>query len=137
MTKMRKTPKMIEIEDRIEEPVEDFLRREYVDRKKSLYEIAESLGEKPQLIHKWMKKANIHTRSISEAQGIVHQKRRNRPSKEELHQLYVTEGLAAEAIGEKYGVHKATIYTWIRKDGLQGLRARETGKKKKDKESSS
>lgn len=118
---MEKTPRMTEVEKRIGEPIEDFLRREYAQNKRSLHTIAHELGIGSQTVLEWMKIFNINTRNVSEAQTII-QSKKNRPSKEELYKLYVVDGLTASEIGKKLGVHMSTVARWIRKTGLKDRR---------------
>src|SRR3990170_3386236 len=97
---MKKTSRMIEVENGLGEPIEDFLRREYAQNKKSLHIISHELGIGSQTALEWIKLFNINTRNVSEAQTII-QSNKNRPSKEELYKLYVANGLTASEIGER------------------------------------
>lgn len=59
-----KTERMIEVEQRFQEPIEELLRRLFVDEGKTLYEIADELGIAYRIVLKWLDKAGIYSRNL-------------------------------------------------------------------------
>jgi len=59
-----KTKKMLEVEQRLAEPVEELLRRFYVDEHKSIREIAAIFGTTYAQVHKWLKLAGVYSRRL-------------------------------------------------------------------------
>ena len=60
-----KTSKMLEVEQRFDEPAEELLRRFYVDEHKSVHEIASIIGTTYAIAHKWLKLAGIYSRQLN------------------------------------------------------------------------
>lgn len=60
-----KTSKMLEVEQRLDETVEELLRRFYVDENKSVHEIAIIIGVSYAIAHKWLKLAGIYSRRLN------------------------------------------------------------------------
>ena len=56
---------MLEVEQRLGEPVEELLRRFYVDEHKSVHEIATIIGVTYGIAHKWLKLAGIYSRQLN------------------------------------------------------------------------
>ncbi len=111
---MKKTPKMLEIEERIGEPIDVYLRREYVKERRSTVEIAERFGVGSTTIRGWLKKEGIGIRDISEATSIARLPEGFvKPSKEELERMYVNERMSITKIGVKLGVSRASAHNWL------------------------
>jgi hypothetical protein len=60
----RKTDRMLEIEKQFGEPIEELLRRLFVDENKNLYDMASELGVAYRNILKWLKLAGIYSRKL-------------------------------------------------------------------------
>ena len=115
---MKKTPKMLEVEERIGEPIGDYLRREYVDEKMSAVMIAEKFGISYQTVYRWLKENKIEIRDNSEANLP---KEFVKPSKRELERMYINERMSAVRIAERFGVGSTTVYRWLKEDEV-GIR---------------
>lgn len=61
----RKTKKMLEIETKTKERVEETLRRLFVDENKSHKEIAKELSISYVTVVKWLNLAGIHSRKLN------------------------------------------------------------------------
>ncbi len=59
-----KTKKMLEIEKREGEKIEEILRIKYVDEKKSINQICKELRISYVTLFKWLEKAGIYSRGI-------------------------------------------------------------------------
>jgi transposase len=108
---MYKTKKILKIEDRINDNLEDYLRRKYLGNYKSTTEIAEEIGVSPATIGNWLKGYDIPIRNNSESQlpkGV------NKPSKEDLEEKYVNQGKSTYEIAEEIGVSYVTIGSWLK-----------------------
>ena len=115
--KIRKTTLMIEVEEVIQEPLGEFLIREYLGNKRSAQEISKKvvLNEKPlrsETIRYWLKKYNIPIRTKSESKL---QPDSRKPSREELFVWYIEEEKSMSEIGSLIGVKAQTINDWLRK----------------------
>ncbi len=104
-----------EIERGLEEPLKDYLIREYQNKHRSSKDIAEELGTNQFNILRWMKKEGIKARSISESMLPPNLKI---PSKEELEDFYVKQRKSTIKIAEKYGVSNYTVSKWLKDVGI-------------------
>jgi len=111
--KVKKTRKMLEIEERIGEPIDKFLRREYKTRSTS--EIGKDLGVSGEAIGNWMRNYDIKVRKPEERKNKGKIKK---PSKEELQELY-GELRNAHKIAKKYGVYGSTVGNWMEEYGIE------------------
>ena len=55
---------MIEIEELFNEPVEELLRRKYVDENKTIQTISSEIGVHYEYAQKWLKKAGIYSKHL-------------------------------------------------------------------------
>mgnify|MGYP001225042212 CR=1 FL=1 len=113
---MIKTKKMLEVESRIGEPIEVYLKREYEVNRKSTVQIGKKLGISDVGISKWIRNLEIKTRGKLEAKlpkGFVE------PTKEELNKWYHIEGKSTVKIGRELGVGYETIIRLLRKNNLK------------------
>ena len=101
---MEKTEKMLELESKLGEPIEDFLRREYVDNRKSQIQIAkEHITVTQSTIGRWLINCGIERPPI----GFT------KPTKEELEQKYIHEHKSTTQIAEELGVNNTTVGRWL------------------------
>lgn len=88
----------------------EWLRREYVDRQRSPYDIAKEIGSVPSAVHKRLVRYGLHLRSASEAQRLAPHPGSHAPrpraefrdtlhNRDWLHEHYVVRGLNASEIG--------------------------------------
>lgn len=59
-----KTRHMIRAEKRINEPLEEALRRKFVDENKSIHTIKDELGASYDATHKWLKMCGVYSRKL-------------------------------------------------------------------------
>jgi len=107
---MKKTKRMLEIEEKFGEDLGDLLRRKYPEE--NTVEIGEELGVNSVTIYNWLKGYGIKIRNRSEMQlpaDFV------MPTKEELESIYWKEGKTTYEIAERFGVNNVTIYNWLKK----------------------
>src|SRR3989338_8813729 len=111
---MKKTPKMIEVEERIGEPIDVYLRREYVDERMSAIKIGEKFGVSDSFVRKLLRNCGIETRKTNRLpEGFT------KPTKEELGRMYVYKGMGTEKIAEKFGVSHNSVCKWLIKYGIE------------------
>jgi transposase-like protein len=121
----KKTKKMLEIEKIVGEPIEEYLRREYIGNKKSTVEIGKILGMPPRNVNTWLKKFEIPTRSSSEAYFIKYNMDFEKPSDEQLLKWYIDEKMSSKEIAEIVGVHYASVVNWLKKANIERRTASE------------
>jgi transposase len=112
---MKRTIKMLEVEERIGEPIEDFLRREYLTNKKTLDEVANILGFCQRSISNWMERLQISRRDVSSVrlpEGV------SRLTKDELQKRYTEQKLSSDQIAEQIGVSGNTILSWLKQEEI-------------------
>jgi transposase len=110
------TKKMLEVETRVGQPLETYLRSSYVDEHKTTTEIAEELGVGNSTVGNWLKFQGIEIRTPSESrlpQGFV------KPSEERLRTLYVNEHKTTSEIAEEIGVSNPTVGIWLNDYGIE------------------
>ncbi|MDD2666431.1 MAG: hypothetical protein PHD13_06430 [Methanocellales archaeon] len=117
--RIKKTKKMLEIERKIGEPIEVFLRREYIDNKKSAIKMGAILGVGSSTIRNWLKEAGIKRRGLSEARFAHFDKEVEKPSDEQLRKWYVDEKKSTPEIGKILGVNGSTIVDWLKEAGIK------------------
>lgn len=69
--KFKKTPLMIEIERRFKKPVEQILRKKYIDQKKSLPVVAKELRVDNNTVQRWLPQFGIPIRTSKEAMNLA------------------------------------------------------------------
>ena len=72
MKSFHKTPRMLEVEHNLGEPVEQYLRRRYVDDNINLYDLADELGIAYRILLQWLDKAGIYSRRLGICQNKMH-----------------------------------------------------------------
>ncbi len=95
-----------ELEARLEEPLEDYLRREYVENRTPIAELSEELGVAFRTVSDWLGGYKIPVRSISEARLPLGFKK---PTKKQLRTWYVTEKKSTADIGAEIGISSHTV----------------------------
>ena len=103
---MKKTKKMLELEERLGEDLGVYLRREYEEKSKTPERIGEEIGTATTNVRRWIGFYGIKIRSYSEARlpnGVT------KPSIERVKQLYITEKKSPLAISKEIGVSRTTI----------------------------
>ena len=108
---MEKTPKMLEVEARIGEPLEDFLRREY-NEIGSGNGVARKLNVHGATVSKWFDDYGITKKDRSEVMLFLSEI--ERPPKEELERLYNEIG-SKKGVAKKLDVSATTVGRWCRK----------------------
>jgi len=107
---------MLEIEKRVGEPIEVFLRREYLENKKSTHVIGEMIDVSGATVLKWLKKARI---PIKQDWHEMHGYDFVKPSDEQLCKWYINDRKSIFEIGEIVGVSGSTISKWLEKAGIE------------------
>ncbi|MBS3080899.1 hypothetical protein J4221_05485 [Candidatus Pacearchaeota archaeon] len=102
---------MLELEERLGESIEVFLRREYCERHRNTVELAEEIGVGSTTINNWMRGCDIEIRTVSEAKSPQGFKK---PTKEELHKMYWEKKMSTYEIAEKIGVSITPILRLMR-----------------------
>ena len=74
---MKKTSRMLLVEEKFGEPIEDLLRRLYEDEHRSISQMAQILDMEIRTTHSWLIKANVSVRTIKEASQIVWAERKD------------------------------------------------------------
>jgi len=115
---IKKTKKMLEIEKKINEPVDKYLRREYLENKKSTVDIGKILGMHHRNVNTWLKKFEIPTRSSSEAYFTKYGMNIEKPSDEQLRKWYIDEKMSSKEIAETVGIHYSSIVNWLKKANI-------------------
>src|SRR3990172_8988083 len=113
---MKKTAKILALENRLGESLEDFLRREYLVNRRSALQISSDLSVGDPTVRNWLRKYGIPVRGISEAmlpESVT------KPTKEQLEQWYVDEKIIPSQIAKKVGVNTSTIKDWLREYHIQ------------------
>jgi len=91
----------------------DTLYRLYVSELRTTTEIGLLVNKTPTTISNWLKKYDIPRRSFEDAQRSV------RPTKEKLHDLYVTQELSIDNIARSIGSSESSISKLLDKYGIQ------------------
>ncbi len=113
---MAKTPKMLEIEAREGQPLEDLLEELYVSQCLHPDDIMERLEVRSRTtLNGMLKRVGIPLRS-RKTSAILRSKR---PGKEELEEKYLELGQVIEALASHYGVKRATASQWLDDAGIK------------------
>lgn len=107
----RKSKIMLEVESKIGEPIEFYLKREYLDNRRSTVDISKELQINWGSVGLWLGKFGIKRRSTSEQ---LLRKGTRKPSKKQLEMWYMEQRLSPNKIKEKINVSWPTIIKWIR-----------------------
>lgn len=96
---------------------EDWLRQQYTSEQRSMGEIGEMCGVSSGTIHNWIEKFGIQSRTRSEARtdGDVTKLH----NKDWLEREYVENLKPATEIADSCGVTPDTVYSWLRKHGME------------------
>lgn len=91
---------------------EEWLRGQYSDRQKSIYQIADEQDCDEKTIRNWLAEHEIETRGPSERHPAS---RKERPYRDEqwLRNQYEEQGKSADVIADSVGVSPATIRRWV------------------------
>ncbi|MBU1203691.1 MAG: hypothetical protein KKG60_01335 [Nanoarchaeota archaeon] len=103
---MKKTPKMLEIEERFGEPIDIILTRLYHTERKNLEETGEYLNTSSTNLKKMLDKAGIKRRTTSESRLPPDFKE---PTKDQLYQWYRLEGKSLKEIGDMFGISQTAV----------------------------
>lgn len=122
---IKKTKKMLEIEKKINEPIDEYLRRVYLENKKSTVDIGKILGMHPRNVNTWLKKFEIPIKSLSEAYFTKYGMNIEKPSFEQLRKWYIDEKRSSKEIAEIVGVHYASVVNWLKKANIERRTASE------------
>ena len=95
-------------------PTTEQLYEMYIDNADTLTTIGDRYGFSAGTVSRWMDKAGIKRRTLSES----HMYGKYRPNKDELHRLYVEEFVSITKLGEMFGYCTGTIYRWLVADGI-------------------
>lgn len=120
---MRKTKKMLKIEGRIEEPIEEFLKREYLENKKTIYDIGEYLKIHFSTVSDWLKKFDIKIIDCRDRRGVI------KPPRDQLIKWYHKDKRSIIEIAKIVGVAPGTVYNWLKNDGIEIRSMSETKRK--------
>jgi len=101
-----------------DEPYTDpeWLREQYIEKRKNTREIAETQGVTSKTISRWLRKHDIPTRDNSEAQI---QEVKKFHDKEWLRERYVDDARSMRDIADECGVTPSGIKNWIDKFGIE------------------
>jgi len=91
---------------------EDWLRSQYLDQQKSVYQIADEQGCDEKTIRNWIAEHGIKTRDYSDRHPASREDRKYR-NKDWLRTQYVDMEKTAAAIADDCDVSKTTIYRWL------------------------
>ncbi len=123
--------KIRELEKMLDEPLEDFIQREYVDGHRPLAAVAEEVGCAERTMHNLAQHYGIKIRTTSETKlpkGV------KKPSKQRLRELYVTQRKSTIEMEKDLGVSHFTISRWLTAAGIPlrdiSERARKEGSRK-------
>ncbi len=101
--------KIPEIETKLGESLEDFLRREYVEKRKPIIKVALELGVSHGVVTNWLRKYDLPTRGIREAVWG------DKPKLDEaqLRILYLDERKSTIEIANELKITPKTVYNWL------------------------
>ncbi len=127
---MKKTQRMLEVEERFGQPLEELLQERYLRNKESAEDIAQSLGLSRAGLLNWVDHCNIPRRSRKEARNLAAMRRVEKKYgidvRKTFTQHYVDDGWSYSEIGLAYGVAMGTVKTWLQRWGVQTRSAAET-----------
>ncbi len=103
--KIRKTRKILEIEEKFGRSINELLAEFYLERSLSSYEIAKKMNVSNSAVLNWLKGCGIRTTS-----GV----RIEKPGKNELKKLYIKQKKSTLKIAKKFGISVSTAYKWLK-----------------------
>ncbi len=110
---IKKTPAMLRLEEKIKEPIEKYLQRNYQTH--SSAEIADELDISENSVLKWLKRFGIDVRRGSDSRTF----RVKKPDKETLNKMYWKDKMSKQAIAKKLKVGIKVIDTWFSQDKIE------------------
>ena len=110
---MRKTIRILGIEKRLKENLEDFLEREYIFGRRGIKDIARQIMTPSSTLKDWTIKLGISLRTESENLSLFNP---TKPSKEELVAKYQI--LSSNQIAVDYDVTGRTVRNWLKECGI-------------------
>ncbi len=113
---MKKTPKMLEVEERIGEDIEVYLKREYNIEGQSMTGISKKFGVDISTVRSWLEEYEIKRKNMSELMLPVGVKK---PSKRVLDRMHNEEYFTITEMAEKIGVSSPTIKKWLRENNIK------------------
>ena len=99
-----------------ERPSKEGLERLYIAERNSIQKIAKLYEVGNTTINRWLREDKILIRDFSDSSRLAHGK--ERPSKDELEELYTRDKKPTTEIAEIYKVAVATIRRWLREDKI-------------------
>jgi len=118
--RISKSPKIIGAEKKAQEPLDTFLKREYVERKRPATELADFFGVHQATLYGWLNKFDISIRDKKEANTLAKLPRGfEKPNKKQLREWYITDRESTNQIGERLGVAGETVSRWIKDYGIK------------------
>jgi len=97
---------------------EDWLRNQYIEQQKSVYQIADEQDCNEKTIRNWLAEHGIETRDYSERHPASREERRYR-DEEWLREQYIEHEQTAGEIADECGVAETTIYDWLDHHGIE------------------
>ncbi len=128
---MKKTPKMLEVEERIGEPIDVYLRREYVDEGMNAREIGEKFGVSEAPVLRWLRKYGIPVRTSAESRLWSHIDH-NKIAKDELVRLHIQERKSILQMSKLLGIARETIKDILTQHNIPIRDSRRKGQIKKE-----
>jgi hypothetical protein len=118
MVKNKKTRRMLEVEQQIGEPIEDFLRREYVENFEFPYKIGKKINISESGIFNWLKRSGIELRSPSESRLP---REYIEPTRDQLIKWYYDEEKSFEKIAKDLGVSQHKVKRLFDKNNIKRI----------------
>jgi transposase len=109
---MRRTKLLLSLEAKIGEHLDNYLKKEYVEKRLSGTTIGKNLGVNSRNVYYWLKIFNIGTRNRTEnylQPGVV------KPNRDELNELYINQRRSTLDIAKKFEVNITTALNWLKK----------------------
>lgn len=100
---------------------ETWLREQYIEKRRSLPDIADEIGITPKGLFNWLDRHGIETRSISESKLPSNAVERLH-SEDWMREQYVEDQRTAVEISEDLNIGATTVYTWLERHGI-GVRS--------------
>jgi transposase-like protein len=94
----------------------DWLREQYVDEKKTAYEIAQELGCSDVNVYYWMNKHGLETRSEHNGQLLADERLAD---KSWLREKHYDDQWSYRKIASECGVHPSSVQQWMERHGLE------------------
>lgn len=108
----------------VKRPTPNTLKTLYIEEKLSPKTIGGMFGATAPTVVKWLKNDGVPIRNRSEAKAISGSGRKSSdPGRAVLSALYVEEQCSTAEIGERYGVTRETVWSWLAQHGLARTRS--------------